>query len=327
MQNSPNGLPHHSPPLRSVEFGQSHAAAHDSEPAGAGAGAAAAAAFAAPPGGGVFLGTQAQLAERLPTEDPRFANAVKVSHGSNIPAVAGKIAHSLRSREWPTLLVAGNSSIHTAVRCCYTAARFVQQEGLNIEFEPRFRDTDHGRALLALSVLPSSPPSGRAPPAPAPPYAPFAPPGPAGQPPLPLPPSPWHSGGGGHAAAALLPPQFGGGAPGPPFEIKVSVHSRHAKVGAALSARLGNGGGRPVVLLALGETAVANAVMAAAHAAHYLTTQGGGRRLAVGALAATVLKDGDRLQGVQLWVRLQRLEEGAESDGALAAGLAGLSLS
>jgi stage V sporulation protein SpoVS len=181
----------------------------------------------------------------------------------------------VRGREWPTLLVAGNSSIHTAVKCCITAGRFVAAEGLAVEFEPRFRDADHSRALLALHVMPSLP--------------------------------------GGPPPAGVLAAAVAAGAPaaiaaaaGPPFEIKVSMHSRHAKVGAALSARLAEGGGRPIVLLALGETAVANAVMAAAHAGHYLAAEPAGLRLAVQAHSVSVVKDGDQLTGVQLWVRRQR---------------------
>lgn len=183
-------------------------------------------------------------------------------------SVAGKIAHSLRAREWPTLLVAGNGSIHTAVKCCITAGRFVQAEGLSIEFEPLFREADHSRALLALAVLPT--------------------PAAAGSP---------RAGGG--AAAAGLP-----AAPALQQEIKVSAHSRHAKVGAALSARLLDAPSRPAVLSALGEAAVANAVMAAAHAAHYLAARGA-RRLAAQARASIVVKGADQLSGVQLWVWLQ----------------------
>jgi stage V sporulation protein SpoVS len=192
-------------------------------------------------------------------------------------AVAGKIAHALRAHEWPTLLVAGNSSIHTAVKCCITAGRFVSAEGLSIEFEPRFRDADHSRALLALNVMPSLP--------------------------------------GGPPAAGML-----NGAAAPPFEIKVSMHSRHAKVGAALSARLAEGGGRAVVLLALGETAIANAVMAAAHAGHYLAAEPAGLRLAAQAHSVSVVKDGDQLTGVQLWVRRQRAGEGLSLPPPPAAG-------
>ncbi len=200
------------------------------------------------------------------------------------------MAHSVRAAEWPTLLVAGNSSIHAAVKCCITAGRFLHAEGLAIEFEPRFREADHSRALLALCVLSTYP--GAAPP----------------------------------PGAGLLP-----------FEIKVSTHSRHAKVGAALSARLVEEGGRAVVLLALGETAVANAVMATAHAGHYLASRNG-LRLVVQASTAFVVKEGDQLNGVALAVRLQVGGEGgngaAGGGGAPAAvapapgaGAGGLSLS
>lgn len=214
------------------------------------------------------------------------------------PTVAGKIAHSLRAREWPTLLVAGNSSIHAAVKCCITAGRFVQQEGLAVQFEPFFRDADHSRALLALRVLqviPGTPAAASATSVAAAAAAASA------------------------AAAAGTGAEAGGAAAGAqqagasaPLEVKVSAHSRHAKVGAALSARLTehrrNG---TVILLALGETAMANAVMATAHAAHYLRAQQG-LRLMVQAHEATVIKDGDHLTGVQLWVRIQK--EGAEGD-------------
>ncbi|KIY97703.1 hypothetical protein MNEG_10257 [Monoraphidium neglectum] len=185
----------------------------------------------------------------------------------------------MRAREWPTLLVAGNGSIHTAVKCCLTAARFVQPDGLIVSFEPLFRAENHGRALLALSVLPCDP-------QPLPAAGAFAP---------------------GSAVAAAAAGAFAPGsaaAAAAAAQIKVGAHSRHANVGAALSSRLVEGGSPYVVLSALGETAVANAVMAAAHAQHYLSTQSG-RRLAVEARAAVVVKGGDQLVGVQLWVRLQ----------------------
>ncbi|KAI8475088.1 MAG: hypothetical protein J3K34DRAFT_488334 [Monoraphidium minutum] len=240
------------------------------------AAAAAAAAELAAAGGLAGAARSPASAERLPSEDPGFPNAVKISHGSKIPAVAGKIAHSVRARDWPTLLVAGNSSIHAAVKCCITAGRFLAPEGLAISLEPLFRDADHSRALLALRALPVLPGAGPAPPpAPGPPYGPPAPPG------------------------AL-----------PPLEIKASAHSRHAKVGAALSARLVEEPLRLVVILALGETAVANSVMAAAHAAHYLAVQHG-LRIALQAHTATVVKDGAQLTGVQLWVTLQGAGAGA----------------
>jgi hypothetical protein len=59
------------------------------------------------------------------------------------------------------------------------------------------------------------------------------------------------------------------------------------------------------VLLALGETAVANAVMATAHAAHYLGARRG-LRLVVQAAPAIVVKEGNQLNGVALEVRLQQ---------------------
>jgi stage V sporulation protein SpoVS len=218
------------------------------------------------------------LAPRMPR--PHRAPAPRT------PPVAGKIAHSLRACEWPTLLVAGNGSIHAAVKCCITAGRFVQPDGLVIEFEPLFREPDHSRALLALCVLPPT-----------------------------------------TAAPVVAAGPSGGGAHDAPFEIKVSTHSRHAKVGAALSARLAEASRRAVVLLALGETAVANAVMATAHAAHYLAATTGARRIAVQPRAAIVVKDGDQLSGVALTVRLQTDGAGGGAGGDAAAGLSLAALS
>ncbi|GBF93624.1 hypothetical protein Rsub_06346 [Raphidocelis subcapitata] len=292
MRPGPSGLPHHSLPLRNVGP-PLHPDAREHEPyvggqpaANPGGLAGAPAAFQTMAAGGASqLGAGAVAvppAERLPSDDPVYPNAVKISHSSKIPAVAGKIAHSMRSREWPTLLVAGNSSIHAAVKCLTTAGRFVHAEGILIEFEPAFRDEDHSRALLALHVLPVAVPPGAAAAA-AGPSAAFA---------APIQPAP--------------PPQRRPAA----FEIKVSTHSRHARVGAALSARLAEGGGASGVLLALGETAVANAVMATAHAAHYLAARRG-LRLAVYATAAIVVKEGGQLNGVALEVRLQSGHAGA----------------
>ena len=209
----------------------------------------------------------------------------------------------MRSAEWPTLLVAGNGSLYAAVKCCITAGRFLSADGLSIEFEPSFRADDHGRALLALHVLP--------------------------------PPGPLRGG-------ALL---GGLGLGAPPLEIKVSVHSRHAKVGAALAARLTGAepgapppSARAVALLALGETAVANAVMAAAHAAHYMAAQRPAARIAVAAHAAAVAKGAEQLMGVRMLVRLQppspppppqqqqQQQQQQLLPGGLAGGLAGLSL-
>ena len=198
--------------------------------------------------------------------------------------VAGKIAHSVRAAEWPTLLVAGNSSIHAAVKCLAAAARFVEADGLAVAFEPRFRDADHSRALLALRVLPT-----RA----------------------------------GDAAAVAAAGAAAGAGPAaaPAIEIKVSSGSRHAKVGAALSARLSEAPpGQRVSLIALGESAVANAVMATAHAAHYLRGRAR-QRLAVRAGAAVVVKGSERLSGAALSARLQP-DDGGGGGGAGGAGAA-----
>ncbi|KAI8474111.1 MAG: hypothetical protein J3K34DRAFT_518423 [Monoraphidium minutum] len=247
------------------------------------------------PGPGPAAAAAAAAAgERLPLEDARYGNAVKVSQSSKIASVAGKIAHSVRARDWPTLLVAGNGSIHAAVKCCITAARFLAPEGLIVSFQPQFRDADHSRALLALAVLPSAPGAGRAAVVAA-----------------------------AAAAASVVPAGDGRGAH---LEIKVSAHSRHAKVGAALSARLLEDGARPTVLTALGEAAVANAVMAAAHAAHYLAAQGVPQP-AVQAHAAVVVKGSDQLAGMQLWVTLQEhggaaLGGGGAAEAAAAAAAA-----
>jgi len=201
--------------------------------------------------------------------------------------------------------MAGNSSIYTAIKCCITAARFVQAEGLSVEFEPLFRDHDHSRALLALRVLPSSPHSASAAPTASSSSSPVIP---RAAPPLGLP-------------SRLAFP--GASSPAAPFEIKISVHSRHAKVGAALSAYLADrGASARAVLLTVGETASASAVMAAAHATHYLAAQRTGLRLAVQVQAVTVVRGADQLSGVRLWVRLQRPEETAELP-AMAAPAAG----
>lgn len=306
MQQAPSGAPHYSPPLHNVvpHTDDSSSAATDSQtaqPSGP--------TQASVPGSSSGAGHGA--AERLPSEDPLFPHAVKISQSSKIPAVAGKIAHLLRAQEWPTLLVAGNCSIHTAIKCCITAGRFVQQEGLSIIFDPLFRDADHSRALLALQVLPVQPGAARGTPAAA--GCPGSSGGRAAGVPVvgPVPAA-------AAAAAALgLPPLTSELTP--PVEIKVSVHSRHAKVGAAISARLAEDPTRAVVLLALGETAVANAVMATAHAGHYLAAQGG-LRLAVQALTATIVKEGEQLTGVQLWVGLQRAGTDAARGGALLGG-------
>lgn len=302
MRQGPTGPPHYSPPFQHVGlFQQTDAARRDAAtmlPASTSRPAAAAGVSIAQHGGAG--GSPA----RLPSENTGYSNAVKISHNSKVPPVAGKIAHSLRNRDLPTLLVAGNSSIYTAIKCCITAARFVQAEGLSVEFEPLFRDHDHSRALLALCVLPSSPHSASAAPTASSSSSPVIP---RAAPPLGLP-------------SRLAIPGASSSSPAAPFEIKISVHSRHAKVGAALSAYLADrGASARAVLLAVGETASASAVMAAAHAAHYLAAQRTGLRLAVQVQAVTVVRGADQLSGVRLWVRLQRPEETAELP-AMAAG-------
>eukprot|EP00878_Enallax_costatus_P001037 GHUV01001172.1.p1 GENE.GHUV01001172.1~~GHUV01001172.1.p1 ORF type:complete len:157 (+),score=30.66 GHUV01001172.1:805-1275(+) len=50
-------------------------------------------------------------------------------------------------------MVAGNPSISTATKAIMQARRYLRPEGRDIAFTPRFRSTDHSRALLELAIV------------------------------------------------------------------------------------------------------------------------------------------------------------------------------
>lgn len=75
---------------------------------------------------------------------------IKVSKESNPKAVAGKIAHSCREGDPPAVLCIGPSCINVAVKAIAIARGYLKNDGLDLSFQPAFRDTDRSRASLAL---------------------------------------------------------------------------------------------------------------------------------------------------------------------------------
>ncbi|MEW5308005.1 MAG: hypothetical protein WDW38_007322 [Sanguina aurantia] len=77
-------------------------------------------------------------------------NFIKVSAGSNVKAVAGKIAHSCREGNPPAALCIGAACINQAVKAVCIARGYLTQDGMDLSLQPAFRDTDRSRASLAL---------------------------------------------------------------------------------------------------------------------------------------------------------------------------------
>lgn len=63
---------------------------------------------------------------------------------------AGKIAHSCREGDPPAALCIGAESINHAIKAVAIARGYVAQDGLDISFQPAFRDTDRSKKSLAL---------------------------------------------------------------------------------------------------------------------------------------------------------------------------------
>lgn len=171
-------------------------------------------------------------------------------------SVAGKIAHCVREGNLPTVYVAGNGSIGTAAKSIAASRQFLQTEGRDIAFCPRFRDEDHGRALLALDIIP-----------------------------LPL-------------STPEEVEQYQA-VEETDAELRVSSHSRHARVGGAIAIRVRENGW--VLLSALGTEAQANAVMATSHACCYLAPEE--LRLYVQPYVLVTNKDGRELTGLRMLVK------------------------
>lgn len=75
---------------------------------------------------------------------------IKVSFKSVLKAVAGKIAHSCREGDPPAALCIGAESINHAIKAVAIARGYVAQDGIDISFQPAFRDTDRSKKSLAL---------------------------------------------------------------------------------------------------------------------------------------------------------------------------------
>lgn len=192
---------------------------------------------------------------RLP-DSPDGPDIVKVSQRSKISSVAGKIAHDVRDGRLPRVMVAGNPSISTATKAIMQARRYLRPEGQDIAFTPRFRSTDHSRALLELAVVLM--PVDR-----------------------------------GSAANNLALTDNAGG-----HETRIASTSRHVRAGSATAQQLRNRG--ISVLCSVGQEALANSVMATAHAACFLEDTG--RQMIVQPCHVVLHRDGQELHSIKLVV-------------------------
>lgn len=203
-------------------------------------------------GGGSGTGS---ASNRLP-DSPNGPDVVKVSHRSRISSVAGKVAHDIRDGRLPRVMVAGNPSISTATKAIMQARRYLRAEGQDVAFTPRFRSTDHSRALLELAVVLM--PVDR-----------------------------------GSAADNLAQTDNAGG-----HETRIASTSRHVRAGSATARQLRNRG--ISVLCSVGQEALANSVMATAHAACFLEDTG--RQLIVQPCHVVLHRDGQELHSIKLVV-------------------------
>lgn len=192
---------------------------------------------------------------RLP-DSPDGADIVKVSHRSKISSVAGKIAHDVRDGRLPRVMVAGNPSISTATKAIMQARRYLRPEGQDIAFSPRFRSTDHSRALLELAVVLM--PVDR-----------------------------------GSAADNLALTDNAGG-----HETRIASTSRHVRAGSSTARQLRARG--ISVLCSVGQEALANSVMATAHAACFLEDTG--RQMIVQPCHVVLQREGQELHSIKLVV-------------------------
>ncbi|KAF5836609.1 stage V sporulation protein S-domain-containing protein [Dunaliella salina] len=94
-----------------------------------------------------------QLTAVSPDEEAQLAAGryIKVSAASQPKGVAGKLSHSAREGEPPATLCIGAASINQAVKSICIARQYLTRDGLNLSFQPAFRDKDR-RANVALYV-------------------------------------------------------------------------------------------------------------------------------------------------------------------------------
>jgi stage V sporulation protein SpoVS len=194
---------------------------------------------------------------RLP-DSPGGSGVVKVSGGSRLAAVAGKVAHDVRAGTLPRLMVAGAASISTAVRALMQARRYLKEEGQDLGFVPVFRNTNHSRTLLELAVVLV----------------------------------PLERGAAADHLASLDNP--GGN------ETRISSTTRHVRVGSNVTRHLRLHG--VDVLCSVGQDALANAVMACAHAAVFLEPSG--RRIVVQPVLVLVSRVDHELRATKLVITL-----------------------
>ncbi|KAG2429377.1 hypothetical protein HXX76_011142 [Chlamydomonas incerta] len=77
---------------------------------------------------------------------------IKVSAKGNVKAVAGKIAHSAREGEVPAALCIGPECINVAIKAIAIARTYLQQDTIDLSFQPAFRDADRSKKSLALYI-------------------------------------------------------------------------------------------------------------------------------------------------------------------------------
>lgn len=113
---------------------------------------------------GTGVSRQRVSVDRQPEIDDNFAGEfIKVSSDSNPKAVAGKIAHSAREgADPPAVLTIGAPCVNQAVKAIAIARQYLQDDNLDLNFQPAFRHADrcaisqYAVAPILSCVVPSS---------------------------------------------------------------------------------------------------------------------------------------------------------------------------
>lgn len=87
-------------------------------------------------------------------DEPEAGEFIKVSADSKPKAVAGKIAHTAREGgDPPAVLTIGAPCINQAVKAIAIARQYLDEDGLDLNFQPAFRHADRCAAVPRLCML------------------------------------------------------------------------------------------------------------------------------------------------------------------------------
>ncbi|KAG2492634.1 hypothetical protein HYH03_009050 [Edaphochlamys debaryana] len=84
-------------------------------------------------------------------------NFIKVSAKGQVKSIAGKIAHSAREGDPPAALCIGAECLNLAVKAVAIARTYLTDDGIDLSFQPAFRDPNREKKSIALYIAKTKP--------------------------------------------------------------------------------------------------------------------------------------------------------------------------